>query len=187
MDDINRWAEEAELDAKTIDGWRRKALKYDETHAANDRLQIQLEALEGAHELLRARLAEAERERDEEKDRRIYYQGIAYGVAAILDKALGRSVRTGTGLVVGTLLSPSAEVQNATQKVIDERDEARAEVAAYNVDSEILASLRRLVAAQANDPGLWFVAQTAPEAYLQQELRKLHAAIEAKGADGDET
>jgi len=27
---------------------------------------------------------------------------------------------------------------------------------------------------------LWFDATTAPEAYLQQELRKLHVAIEGK-------
>lgn len=38
----------------------------------------------------------------------------------------------------------------------------------------------RLVAQQAEDEGLWFEAQTAPEAYLQQELRKLHAAVEGK-------
>lgn len=40
------------------------------------------------------------------------------------------------------------------------------------------ASLLRLVDEQAEDEGLWFVARTAPEAYLQQELRRLHAAIE---------
>jgi hypothetical protein len=31
---------------------------------------------------------------------------------------------------------------------------------------------------QANDDGLWFNAETASEAYLQQEIRKLHAIIE---------
>jgi hypothetical protein len=35
-----------------------------------------------------------------------------------------------------------------------------------------------LVNEQAEDDGLWFVARTAPEAYLQQELRRLHAALE---------
>jgi len=40
--------------------------------------------------------------------------------------------------------------------------------------------LLNLVEAQAQDGGLWFEAKTAPEAYLQQELRKLHAAIEAR-------
>lgn len=41
-----------------------------------------------------------------------------------------------------------------------------------------LAKLRQMVAQQAEDEGLWFNAATAPEAYLQQELRKLHAAVE---------
>lgn len=35
-----------------------------------------------------------------------------------------------------------------------------------------------LVAKQAEDEGLWFQATTAAEAYLQQELRRLHALIE---------
>jgi len=35
-----------------------------------------------------------------------------------------------------------------------------------------------LVEQQASDEGLWFEAVTAPEAYLQQELRKLHLLIE---------
>ena len=38
---------------------------------------------------------------------------------------------------------------------------------------------REVVDEQAEDEGLWFVARTAPEAYLQQELRRLHAAVEA--------
>lgn len=35
-----------------------------------------------------------------------------------------------------------------------------------------------LVVEQARDSGIWFVAQTITEAYLQSELRKLHAAVE---------
>jgi len=42
-------------------------------------------------------------------------------------------------------------------------------------------TLMKLVEKQAQDQGLWFQARTAPEAYLQQELRKLHAAIEMQG------
>lgn len=42
--------------------------------------------------------------------------------------------------------------------------------------------VREIVEAQANDPALWFIAQTAPEAYLQKELRRLHAAVEASAA-----
>ena len=43
---------------------------------------------------------------------------------------------------------------------------------------EILEGLREIVNLQAEDEGLWFIARTAPEAYLQQELRRLHSAIE---------
>ena len=38
--------------------------------------------------------------------------------------------------------------------------------------------IKDMVAEQAEDEGLWFKAETAPEAYLQQELRKLHKIIE---------
>lgn len=47
-------------------------------------------------------------------------------------------------------------------------------------DIEMLISL---VDEQAEDEGLWFVAETAPEAYLQQELRRLHQAVEALRCD----
>lgn len=45
-------------------------------------------------------------------------------------------------------------------------------------NSEI-AGIRALVAKQAEDKGLWFVAETAAEAYVQQGLRRLHAMIES--------
>lgn len=41
-----------------------------------------------------------------------------------------------------------------------------------------LSAIRSLVDAQAEDEGLWFAARTAPEGYLQQELRALHRCIE---------
>lgn len=41
-----------------------------------------------------------------------------------------------------------------------------------------LKQLQAMVDEQAEDEGLWFQAVTASEAYLQQELRKLHACIE---------
>ena len=41
---------------------------------------------------------------------------------------------------------------------------------------------RTIVKQQADDAGLWFAAQTASEAYLQQELRKLHAALDVPHA-----
>jgi hypothetical protein len=45
----------------------------------------------------------------------------------------------------------------------------------------VLTACRRIVAAQAEDEALWCPA-TAVEAYLAQELRTLHRAVE-----GDET
>ncbi len=41
-----------------------------------------------------------------------------------------------------------------------------------------------LVAEQAEDEGLWCEARTIVEAYLMQELRRLHALIEAR-ANGE--
>jgi hypothetical protein len=41
-----------------------------------------------------------------------------------------------------------------------------------------LDAIRALVNEQAEDFGLWFDAVYAIEAYLQQELRRLHAVIE---------
>lgn len=38
--------------------------------------------------------------------------------------------------------------------------------------------LQAIVDAQAEDEGLWSIAETAPEAYLQRQLRTLHAAVE---------
>jgi len=45
-------------------------------------------------------------------------------------------------------------------------------------ESQDFSDIKDLVEKQATDEGLWFIAQTAPEAYLQSELRKLHALIE---------
>ncbi len=39
--------------------------------------------------------------------------------------------------------------------------------------------IRELVNKQAEDEGLWFIAETASEAYLQQHLRRLHSLIES--------
>jgi len=46
-------------------------------------------------------------------------------------------------------------------------------------DSKPADSPFAIVQQQAEDPGLWFNARTAPEAYLQQALRRLHAAVES--------
>jgi hypothetical protein len=46
------------------------------------------------------------------------------------------------------------------------------------IDHGVLEMIMIVVGHQADDEGLWFNAQTAPEAYLQQELRHLHSVIE---------
>ncbi len=35
-----------------------------------------------------------------------------------------------------------------------------------------------MVDGQAKDEGIWFVAETCAESYLQDQLRRLHAAVE---------
>lgn len=42
-----------------------------------------------------------------------------------------------------------------------------------------MTTAKALVLAQAEDDGLWFIAERASEAYLQHALRALHAAVES--------
>ena len=44
--------------------------------------------------------------------------------------------------------------------------------------ASLVANIQTVVDEQAEDEGLWFMAMTVSEVYLQQELRRLHAAIE---------
>jgi hypothetical protein len=45
-------------------------------------------------------------------------------------------------------------------------------------DREALTAIQALVDEQAEDDALWFIDCSISEAYLQQELRRLHALIE---------
>ena len=47
-------------------------------------------------------------------------------------------------------------------------------------DSSLASERAGIVGKLADDEGLWFVATTAAEAHLQQELRQLHAVISGK-------
>ncbi len=51
------------------------------------------------------------------------------------------------------------------------------------VDTPEWAHVKAMSDIMAEDDGLWFVAETPGEAYLQQELRKLCAAID-EASDG---
>lgn len=44
--------------------------------------------------------------------------------------------------------------------------------------AKTLNDLEKLIDSQADDEGLWFIATTASEAYLQEGLRQLHALCE---------
>ena len=78
-----------------------------------------------------------------------------------------------------------AENEKLKQRIIDHATDCTFSEIAYEdriAELEqyktVLDSCRALAAKQAMDVGLWFVAETAPEGYLQQELRRLHTAIE---------
>ena len=43
-----------------------------------------------------------------------------------------------------------------------------------------LDSVKKHCARQADDDGCWFNAETAPEAYLQEQLRALHRVVEVE-------
>jgi hypothetical protein len=60
----------------------------------------------------------------------------------------------------------------------------RAENGHYNACPCSIVSAYEIVQHQAEDEGLWFFAQTCAESYLQQELRKLHAAVERDAEQG---
>ena len=91
-----------------------------------------------------------------------------------------------------TITLPRATVEQALKALKD--DQYRLVETAeghweYKTDLAIAALERALaqpntaqqvVDEQAEDEGLWFRAETAAEAYLQQELRRLHAAVEGE-------
>jgi hypothetical protein len=54
-----------------------------------------------------------------EKVRRVYYQDIVYAVCIELDRAFGKRVRRGEGIVCGTSEEPSTQVQAAMKELVD--------------------------------------------------------------------
>lgn len=80
-----------------------------------------------------------------------------------------------TGGLLSKVMYPAQSVIDAAEDNLQrERDDAV---------EDAVTGLKALVEGQANDAALWSVpavnSQPIAEAYLQQELRKLHAAIEA--------
>lgn len=66
---------------------------------------------------------------------------------------------------------------HGTNKFISEREHMPMVIAALEA-YEPWVWTKNLVTEQAEDPGLWFPATTASEAYLQQALRRLHLTVE---------
>ena len=69
---------------------------------------------------------------------------------------------------------PSFNEQQETERILSTIKKLETEINA----TKALYKIQGVVDEQAEDEGLWFVARTAPEAYLQAELRRLHAVIE---------
>ena len=85
----------------------------------------------------------------------------------------GRRERIGADCIRAYESSGEEQYQKAAARIA----ELEAETAVLKKDrDEILA----MVAEQADDEGLWFKAQYITEANLQQELRRLHAALDDK-------
>lgn len=66
-----------------------------------------------------------------------------------------------------------AHVRSALDHTVNRAEAAESQVRA----------MQAVASEQAEDPGLWFIAETAAEAYLQDALRRLHAAIEGKSPE----
>lgn len=76
-------------------------------------------------------------------------------------------------------LARTESERNRTLAKLDEVWKVNGELRSDLVEArKSIARLKQIVSEQANDEALWFVAHYATEAYAQQELRKLHAAIE---------
>ena len=79
-------------------------------------------------------------------------------------------ITTNRGSLIGLKAAIAAAINAMPQSG------AQAQIDALKAERD---ALRDAVAMQAADDGLWFHAVSAPEAYLQQELKKLHQLIGA--------
>jgi hypothetical protein len=80
-------------------------------------------------------------------------------------------------------LSEQIEAVEAEAKMAAKHEGYSRHAAALRGASAMLRRMQealKLCAEQAEEPGIWFVAERITEGYLQQELRRLHAAIEGR-------
>ena len=75
--------------------------------------------------------------------------------------------------------SPSGRLDERSRR--QRFDDRRVPVGGGVIDmkpNEPLKIIHALVSEQAKDEGLWFIAETAPEGYLQKHLRHLHELVD---------
>jgi len=74
------------------------------------------------------------------------------------------------------------QAENSRLAEAKQRMQFRQETCAKIRDSYVqrVVRLAKMVEQQAEDEGLWAIAETATEAYLQAALRRLHAVIEGE-------
>ena len=126
---------------------------------------------------LKARLDEVERERDDaqrslsEHSREVLAKAtqLAEAKSDLQAERVQRAFERQT-LEARLAESERANELNAEECVQQAKRAARAE--------NILAEAEHVCKEQAEDEGLWFVAETITESYLQSALRRLHAAVE---------
>ena len=146
------------------------------------RVEGDLDALESLSLLkahcarLEARIEELERERDYIRNAHDTWKS----VAERMERALELSNKRGDAAA------------NRVTELEQERDEAWQMIGNESAIQDFFAlktrmrkleetfkSARAIVDEQAEDEGLWFIAESIIEAYFQQELRRLHIVIEA--------
>ena len=166
----------------------REALASESAHAAmvaaqDDRARVSAYA-EQLREALQAMVTMSDRGPKPQKlDEALTWRQNDERARALADAALAKNPINGSsGEPLGNRLGAPSNGPGA-QRGATPADTSGASEPSTNMVHEIgvMSPARQLVELQALDEGLWFVAQTAPEAYLQRALRALHAAIEDAG------
>lgn len=95
-----------------------------------------------------------------------------------LRKACGRTTGHGESCVKGYECGSCADKVRAAA-ILERLRNGLEQIIQHHVDEAVDSETALdVVLEQAEDEGLWFVAETATEAHLQRALRRLHAAVE---------
>jgi len=161
---------EAELAARKGEGELENAVvmpasAVEQMCAENERLRLQL-ALE--------------RQRHEDEDIRSQEERRLYG-NAMQDKI--DKMRDQRDEALLQLNNAEERYQRLSAALKYDKAGRKIDLESYDALLLRLDVIQGIVSAQALDEGLWFKAQTAPEGYLQQELRALHEVVEGKSGE----